>query len=275
MTKLPAPRENLFRGQFDHGVDLRDADTDSTSTDATTMVGYLAVFDVWCEIHSWFEGDFIERVASGAFKRTFNDPADRARLRCTFDHGYDQQLGDKPLGPIDDLREDDQGAWYEVPLLDTDYNRDFLLPTLQGRLLNGEQRGSDGLLGASFRFRVTDEQWVMEPKQSAHNPNKLPERTIIGVRLMEFGPVVYPAYVEASAGVRSLTDHYLELDLKRSGRLDRLRSNIGAAPPFFAEHDESVASAGQSTDTPSGRSVANARLRNERCRSTILKGNQS
>src|SRR5688572_220757 len=139
------------------------------------MFGHLAVFNEWTEIDSWFEGRFLERLAPGAFKKTIRE--NKPAMRVTFDHGFDLHLNDKPLGPIDVLKEDDRGAYYEVPLLDTDYNRDFILPTLQGRLMNGEQRGSDGLLGASFRFRVIREDWNEEPDRSDDNPDGIPERT--------------------------------------------------------------------------------------------------
>lgn len=224
---MDQPTDDLFRGLFEGGVELRAADSDD---DGSTMFGHFAVFDTWTEIHSWFEGDFLERIAPGAFKRTIKN--NREQMRVTFDHGYDLQLNDKPLGPIDELAEDDEGAYYEVPLLDTDYNRDFILPTLQGRLINGEQRGSDGLLGASWRFRVVTDSWVREPKKSKDNPDGLPERTITEVRLYEFGPVVYPAYPEATAKVRCLTDHYLERRLTRQGSAARAARRLTSlAPP--------------------------------------------
>jgi HK97 family phage prohead protease len=221
----PAPTDDLFRGYFDHSVELR-AETDA---DGSLMYGHLAKFNEWTEIDSWFEGRFIERLAHGAFKKTIRE--NRGAMRVTFDHGYDLQLNDKPLGPIDELREDDDGVYYEVPLLDTDYNRNFLLPTLQGRLMNGEQRGSDGLVGASFRFRVVREDWNEEPDRTDHNPDGLPERSINEVRLYEFGPVVYPAYEGATAKVRSLTDHYIERRLARTGAASRAAQRLAAVSP--------------------------------------------
>lgn len=219
------PKDNLFRGRTP-GVELvRADDVDDDSTDGSLMVGHFAVFDTWTEIHSWFEGDFVERLAPGAFTKTMNEQ--RSDIKVQFDHGYDPHVADALLGPIDTLRETDEGAYYEVPLLDTDYNRDRILPMLQGRLMNGEQRGS--LLGASFRFRVTREEWVQEPKKSDHNPDALPERTIREVRLYEFGPVVFPAYAEATAGVRSLTDHFIERQReRRSVRFDASVAGLGA-----------------------------------------------
>ena len=244
-----APRDNLFRGYFDGAVELR-AEGES---DPTTMYGHFTPFDAWEEIDSWFEGRFLERTVAGAFKRTINDPQDRARLRVTFDHGYDLSLGDKPLGPIDVLREEDFGPYYEVPLLDTDYNRDFILPALEGRLMNGERRGSDGLLGASYRFRVTGEEWVREPKKSKHNPERLPERTITEVRLMEFGPVVYPAFPDATAKVRSLTDRYLELDLQRSGRIERAAARLSALRGFPTDSGHAIGAPDEDPDDTAAR----------------------
>lgn len=205
-----APLDNLFRGRPE-SVELR-GDTDISDS---TMFGHFTPFDTWTEIHSWFEGDFLERVAYGAFKKTIAENRDSVKVQ--YDHGYDAFVGDSPLGPIDVLREEDEGPYYEVPLLDTDYNRDRVFPLLQGRTLDGRKLGS--LLGASFRFRVTRDEWVEPDKASEYNPDKLPERTIREVKLYEFGPVVFPAYAEATAKVRCLTDHYL----------DRLRSQRAAA----------------------------------------------
>ena len=134
---------------------------------------------------------FLERVAPGAFAHTL--ARDRSRIRVLFQHGRDPTVGSKVLGIPTTLREDEQGGYYEVPLLDTGYNAE-LLPGLRA-----------GAYGASFRFNVTREHVVQSPEASAYNPAALPERTIQEARVMEFGPVTFPAYQGASAGVRSLT----------------------------------------------------------------------
>ena len=203
------PVDNLYRGR-PGGLILRADDP----ADGSLMHGHFTKFDEWAEIDSWFEGRFLERSVKGAFRKTIRESRDQVKVQ--FDHGYDMHIGDSLLGPIDVLREDDEGPYYEVPLLDTDYNRDRVLPMLQGRLMNGEQRGS--LLGASYRFRVTKEDWNRAPKASDQNPEALPERTIREVRLFEFGPVVFPAFPGATSKVRSLTDHYLERQRARAGR---------------------------------------------------------
>lgn len=105
-------------------------------------------------------------------------------------------MGDQILGPITELREDDTGAYYEIPLFEG-------IPPL---VMSGLRAGA---YGASFRFRVTREEVNEEPAASAHNPYGLPERTIKEAQVMEFGPVSFPAYAGATAAVRSVTDEVL------------------------------------------------------------------
>ena len=47
------------------------------------------------------------------------------------------------------------------------------------------------------------------PKPPRHNPHGLPERTVKEAKVPEFGPVTFPAYAGATAGVRSMTDDFL------------------------------------------------------------------
>lgn len=210
---MDAPTELLVRARS--GVEMR-----TEGDGLPTLFGHFAVFNRWTEIDSWYEGRFMERVAPGAFSETFRE--DRETLKVLFDHGHDPQLGNKPLGPIDQLREDKVGGYYEVPLIDTDYNRNFIVPAVEA-----------GLLGASFRFVVTSDEWDDEPKASDSNPHALPERTIKKVRLSEFGPVTFPAYPDGTtAGLRSMTDHYLEQIL----RLDDLDATNDAVVRAVERH---------------------------------------
>jgi HK97 family phage prohead protease len=179
------------------------------------MQGHFAVFNQWTEILSFWEGEFMERILPGAFADTFRD--ERDAMQVLFQHGRDPQIGSKVLGPIQTLREDDTGAFYEVPLYDTTYNRD-LVPPLR-----------DGRYGASFRFEATEDTWVKKPERSDYNPTGLPERSIVRASVLEFGPVTFPAYAGATAGLRmaslrsgrmcSLTDLFCDLDDHDAGRL--------------------------------------------------------
>lgn len=193
-TRLPVP---VCRTHSDR-TELRA----NTSKDGgmPTMEGHFSMFDNWYQINSAFEGKFMERINPGAFKKTFNDDASRKnagdKIKCLLEHGHDYTVGDKPLGVPRSLSEDGQGAYYEVPLLDTSYVRD-LVPALDA-----------GAYGSSFRFRVLQDEWVEEPERSDSNPDGIPERTIKEVRVMEFGPTMFPANSSATAGMRSTTDDY-------------------------------------------------------------------
>jgi len=149
----------------------------------------FSVFDVWYRISSAWEGIFMERVSPGAFKKTLAERGGQTKI--LFNHGQDLTIGDKPLAVASDFGETKNSAFLEGALLDTSYNRD-LAPGLRV-----------GAYGASFMFEALGENWDYEPEASASNPEGLPERTITEVRLMEAGPVTWPANPAATAGLRS------------------------------------------------------------------------
>jgi HK97 family phage major capsid protein/HK97 family phage prohead protease len=219
------PRENLVRMMGRGSIELRHAeDAAGDASGMPTMTGRFAVFNTWARIDSVFEGRFMEQFAPGAFKKTFRERRDQ--MRVTFNHGHDPSLGDKVLGPIDELREDEVGAFYAVPLLDTAYNRE-LVPGLEA-----------GLYGASMRFAVHRELVDERPEPSDYNPEGLPERTVKEAEVFEFGPVTFPAYADATAGVRSITDEvvfeqFTENPARLAGLIDTVRAsksfNVGFA----------------------------------------------
>jgi HK97 family phage prohead protease len=188
------PRDGLVRAIS--GCEVRDAPAGDSGPG--TLHGYLAVFNQWSEINSAHEGHFMERLAPDAFNNTL--ASNRERMRVTFNHGKDPQLGDKVLGIPTVLEPDERGVRYEVPLFDTTYNRD-LAPGLKA-----------GAYGSSFRFNVTAEDFNQRAKPSAYNPKGLPERTVRDLVMPEFGPVTFPACPGATAGMRSLTDRFYVLE---------------------------------------------------------------
>lgn len=179
-------------------TEFRAAD-DPDSPYIGTLSGKLAVFNEWAEIDSAREGHFMERILPGAFTKTLSEQ--RAQIKVLYDHGRDAVLGIKPLGQIRSLHADDRAVHYEVDLIDTDYNRGFIVPA--GR--------EQGLLGASFRFRAINDEpnWNDRPGQSEHNPLGLPERSVRELAMLEFGPTPWGAYAGATSNVRSGTDDYL------------------------------------------------------------------
>jgi hypothetical protein len=201
--------------------------------------GHFAVFDKWTEIDSFFEGRFMERIAPGAFKKTFDENG--SNIRCLFNHGRDPQIGMKVLGKPRTLKEDQEGALYEVPLFDTSYNRD-LLPGLKG----------ESQYGASFRFRVIREEINTKPGKSSTNPEGIEERSITEASVSEFGPVTFPAYPTATSGVRSMLRDFLEDQMGGEAAYVAL-TRSGSYHPyhFFVDPDE-VRAADGPTDPQRG-----------------------
>lgn len=238
-AKHLAPAVDVIRALGD-GTQLRHDGADGLGT----LVLRFSRFNTWYEVDSLWEGLFMERTKRGAFAQTISE--NRDSMRVLFDHGMDFQLGNKVLGPIDDLREDPDSPVGEVPLFDTTYNRD-LLPGLQA-----------GVYGSSMRMRVLEEKWNDEPKASAHNPKGIPERTIERVKVMEFGPVTFPANPEAtaemaSAGVRSMTDSFYErLRHRDEPAFEAAVRAAAASRPDFTGRPDARSAGGGDPDTELG-----------------------
>jgi HK97 family phage prohead protease len=229
------PRALLHRSNGDGGM--------------PTLYGLFAVFNTFTEIDSW-EGRFLERLAPGSLNRTIRERGDKVRV--LFQHGGDPFIGEKPLGPLRELREDTRGGYYELPLLDTAYVRE-LVPGLE-----------EGLYGASFRFKVMHESYDERPGRSAHNPEGIPERELRDIDLYELGPVTFPAYDGATAALRAaamtpasqvapgrragkgMLTPVRELDALINGRRERLRpgrDRLSLAHPLVRSRPEAFRAA--------------------------------
>lgn len=203
---MELPRDNLVR------TSLAPMQVRAGGDDGNTLYGHFTVFGEWTEINSMWEGHFLERNAKGMLDRTLRERG--PQVRVLVDHGTDPSIGNKPLGTVRKLRGD---AYYEVDLFDVPYVRD-LRPALAA-----------GQYGASYRFRVVDEEVVQPKRATSHNPAMLPERTITDVDLYEFGPVMFPAYESASAGLRSWirsTDEFVDA-LRDPAFVARLTERLG------------------------------------------------
>jgi HK97 family phage prohead protease len=177
-----AERETLERSV---SFEIRAAEDNA---DGLTLVGYAATFDNTTRIDNW-EGTFDEKIARGAFKRSIN-----ARTPVLqFEHGRHPLLGSMPLGTITKLREDDHGLYVEARLADN-----WLIQPVRDAIASG------AIDGMSFRFQVIKESW--------NDTSAVPVRTLEEVKLMELGPVVFPAYESTTVGVRSASlDELFEL----------------------------------------------------------------
>lgn len=155
----------------------RDA---SDGSDGLTFEGYAAVFNSPTRINDQ-DGEYDEVIAPGAFKRSIQN----TKPVLMFDHGRHPLIGQMPLGQITHLEEDERGLFVRARLSDN-----WLIQPVRDAVAAG------AIDGMSFRFEPKKDTWTRQ----ANGP-KL--RTLREVRMPELGPVVFPAYADTTASVRS------------------------------------------------------------------------
>lgn len=189
-------RENLARS-----VPFAARDDASGAGDGFTLDGFGAVFDQETVIDSW-EGRFREAMARGVFRRTLRERTPRMQ----FDHGRHPMIGSIPIGTFDGgfPAEEDPGLHVVGRLTDN-----WLIQPVRDAIAAGS------IDGMSIRFTVVRETWTTADGKKLTDPSAIAEgiwsppaegmllRTLTEVKLIEVGPVVWPAYESTSVGVRS------------------------------------------------------------------------
>lgn len=144
--------------------------------EAPVIKGYGAVFNSL----SQDLGGFREKIAPGAFARTIKGNNDIVSL---FNHESSMLLGRTGAGTLT-VREDKTGLYIEVTP-----------PESRMDVVESIRRGD--VPGMSFQFVTVRDSWEGLDK-------KEPIRTLEEVRLMEVGPVVFPAYQDTQVSARAL-----------------------------------------------------------------------
>ena len=184
---------------------------------AVTAEGYAAVFDTLSEDL----GGFIEKVASGTFRKTLQE----SDIRVLYNHDESSVLGRVRSGTAD-LAEDSTGLHYRVHLPNTQVGNDV------AELL---ERGD--VDQSSFGFETIKDEWELTERN-------YPLRTLQEVRLYEVSIVTFPAYTASRVGLkrsalRSLSsstgvpvERLLELDLRdvMSGKVEPEDDATGREP---------------------------------------------
>jgi HK97 family phage prohead protease len=151
------------------------------------IIGYGAVFyrenDTGTEYRLW--PDLVERVAATAFSRAIREKQD---VRGLFNHDTNHVLGRTSAGTMT-LSVDSVGLRYEITPPDTQSGRDVLALVSRG-----------DITGSSFSFSVQKESIL----RGANNSPDV--RVLEDVDLYDVGPVTFPAYEAATAGVRGESD---------------------------------------------------------------------
>lgn len=239
------PRENLLReAPF---LIVRDAARDDAETgDGLTLDGYAAVFNRETIIDSW-EGRFKEKISPGAMKKSFRESPPKIQ----FDHGRHALIGSMPIGQhepgypreeVDPARAPEGGAHVVARLHDN-----WLIQPLRDAI------ASASVDGMSFRFGVVREAWFDPTGKQIRDEDELRQllrrtwvedvpddelllRDLRELRVPELGPVVFPAYVDTSVGMRSNT---ITVDLGRLSDPDQRKSLARAV--FLADAAERAA----------------------------------
>lgn len=193
--------------------------------DGLTMEGYVAVFNSPTRISGW-EGDFDETIAPGAFRKTLRE----RKPVLMFNHGKHGFVGDMPIGNVVDAREDDHGVYVKARLFDND-----LVKPVRDAIAGG------AVSGMSFRFEPIREKWSADKST----------RTLLEVRVPEFGPVVMPAYQDTSVSVRSRVEDFVTALRDDPEMRDALTSALLIATPSETPDEDAARDTGTSDIEPS------------------------
>jgi hypothetical protein len=148
--------------------------------DSRSIGGYAAVFS---KLSSNL-GGFVEEVTPGAFSRSRTEGF--PGVICRYNHSDDMLLGTTNSGTLR-LNVDDVGLIYEVDP-----------PEARRDIVELVQRGD--IQRSSFAFRVVDESWGLTEQG-------YPKRSLLSCQLIDVAPVISPAYLDTSVGLRSLASY--------------------------------------------------------------------
>lgn len=236
-SKMP-PRDNICRSA---PFISRSDDGDS---DGLTFEGYGAVFNSPTRINSW-GGTFDEQIAPGAFRKSIRERTPKFQ----FDHGR-SNFGSLPPGVIEEIAEDDRGLYVRARMSASPY-----WEPLRDAIASG------AVDGMSFRFSVIRDEWrdaegkVVKPEDVEDalwsNSRGILLRTLKEVKVDEVGPVVWPAYADTTASLRSKVIDLGRLfdgdpEQRRLFAEAALRFSAASQPPERGESDD------EPQDTPEG-----------------------
>lgn len=233
-SKTP-PRDNVCRSA--PFAFARDGQGDGPG-DGLTFEGYGAVFNSPTRIDSW-EGCFDEQIANGAFRKSIRERTPKFQ----FDHGR-SNFGSLPPGVIEEISEDDQGLFVRARMSASPY-----WEPLRDAIASG------AVDGMSFRFSVIRDEWrdsegkIVKPEdveQALWSGDRgVLLRTLKEVKVDEVGPVVWPAYTDTTASLRSKS-----IDLGRLFDGDPEQRRLFAEAALRFDATSKAPERGESDDEP-------------------------
>lgn len=162
-------------------------------------------------------GGFVEQIEPGAIDDA-TLRGERGDVLCRYQHDDNFLLGRLTSGTLR-MAGDTIGIDYTVDMPDTSYSRD-----LQALAARGDVRHS------SFAFRTIDEDWGLTDQGFAL-------RTLTALQLVDVAPVVTPAYMDTTTGLRSLAERRgLELTtVEQAAKANALGELLRAAEPVVID----------------------------------------
>lgn len=158
-------------------------------------------------------GGYVERIAKGALDKTLSEGTD---VLCRFQHEDRYLLGRTSSGTLA-LSNDGEGLDYLVDVPPTDYGMNCLALAERGDLRN-----------SSFAFYTVRDDWGLTEQG-------FPMRTLVEIKLVDVAPVIQPAYLDTSTGLRSLAEHR-GLDIEEVAE----RAQANALADLLAERAQTV-----------------------------------
>lgn len=206
--------------------------------DGLTLDGYGSVFNRRTVIDSW-EGRFQEQFAPGSMKRSFRETPPKIQ----FDHGRHPLIGSIPIASLRSIAEDvhpelaPEGGAHIVARIFDNWLMQPVRDAIEGGAINGMSHRF-GVVRESWTYAdgkpIRDERALMAELERAMYDNvaedELPIRTVKEARILEMGPVVWPAYTDTSVGMRSTV-----IDLGRLRQGDPEQQRLLAEAVFIAD----------------------------------------
>jgi len=177
--------EEEIRDSFAAGVEVRGGDADQPAV----LGGYAAVFGQETIIQSNTGLQWRERIAPTAFSEAIG----RDDVIAAPNHDHRQVLGRTKNGTLA-LKVDAHGLHYTVTLPNTTVARDTVESVRRG-----------DYSGSSFKF-IVPKGGARIAKEAGVGPDDLPLLIIERVKLIDVGPVTFPAYEGTSVSARSVPE---------------------------------------------------------------------
>lgn len=263
MTALPDLPERAARppleGVREAPFAMLRAAEGAEPNDGLTLDGYGAVFNRLTVIDSW-EGRFREQFANRSMIRSFRETPPKIQ----FDHGRHPLIGSIPIAALRSITEDVH------PELAPEGGAHLVARIFDNWLMQPVRDAIDGgaIGGMSHRFGVVRESWsyadgkpirderalTAELERAMYDDvpeDELPIRTVKEARILEMGPVVWPAYTDTSVGVRSTVIDLGQLRRGDPEQRRRLAEAVFIADTAPQEEEEEA----QRDATPPGAAV--------------------